>query len=522
MLPARFLLLLLLALSAVPAAALKMESYFSPAAGGGRSLEVASGAAVVKYKAGVSSAAAAAALSAAGFTVRNYFAGLDWAAVELPRGLSVAGGLALLKNIPVVAEAAPDRVFRPTRTSSDPFLGTQYALSRIQAFGAWEYGTGSDDVVIAVIDTGIDGSHPELSGKLAGTSKAFDPGNVAPPAADQPPTPACNHATRAAGAAAASSNNSVGIAGVSWGAKLLSLKVFAYADCNPACSQSSCGTTETTIAAAIDEARSQQPALGKVVINMSLGAGGACSGVLQTAVSNAVANGKVLLFAASGNAGSGSVDSPANCTGVVAVGATDNADSLASFSNAGTVMLTRGLTAPGVEVYTTDVGGAYASATGTSFAAPLAAGLAALLWSAKPAASPADIENFIFDSADDLGDAGPDREFGRGRINALKAMSLAVGDNSAMKFKGNNKAIAYPNPFRPKTQRLVSFTVPQALVGGNTEVKIYTAEGEQVRKLDGLAWDGKNELGAVMASGIYLFKVKTDKDIAAGKFALIR
>ena len=86
----------------------------------------------------------------------------------------------------------------------------------------------------------------------------------------------------------------------------------------------------------------------------------------------------------------------------------------------------------------------------------------------------------------------------------------------------SRKAVAYPNPFRPASHRLVSFSVPDALTGSELEVKVYTAEGELVKKLDSSSWDGKNAAGAPVASGIYIFRVKTDKDSAVGKMALIR
>jgi len=283
-----------------------------------------------------------------------------------------------------------------------------------------------------------------------------------------------------------------------------------------------CGTSVAAIAAAINYVIPfhNTPAAGKVVVNMSVGESGGCNtSVLQPRVDDAVTAG-LLLFAAAGNDGLPFIDSPASCGGVYAVGATDSQDKLAYFSNSDTLMITKGITAPGVNIYTTDVGNAYASASGTSFASPMTAGLAALIWSAKPSYSAAQVFDTIKNSADDLGAPGPDRDFGWGRISALKAMRLAV--TGSTQFAGTNKAVAYPNPFRPKSQRMVTFTVPVELTGSGPEVKVYTSEGELVKKLDGLAWDGRNDSGAAVASGVYIFRVKTDKDSAVGRFALIR
>jgi len=183
-------------------------------------------------------------------------------------------------------------------------------------------------------------------------------------------------------------------------------------------------------------------------------------------------------------------------------------------------MVSKGLSAPGVGVLTTDLNGGYASASGTSFASPMAAGLAALVWSAKPSYTPAQVFDVMKNSADDLGPAGPDRDYGWGRINALKALRLAStgSKDSAV----SRKASAYPNPFRPKTQALVTFTVPDSDLAGGAEVKVYTSEGELVKKLDSMAWDGRNSAGEPAASGVYIFRVKTDKDSRTGTFALIR
>lgn len=522
---------LLVLAQAGPAFALKVErlAHFSPASGRTISLAVESGSALVRFKTGISTSAASTALASSGFIIQNSFERFNWSVVALPQGMAVETGLALLKKDPIVEWAEPNRVFRSKKTSSDIYLSRQYALAQVQAFGAWEYETGfSSRVTVAIIDTGIDGSHPELSGKLVGTSRSFPTGGGAG-SNNQPPTAACNHATRVAGVAAAASDNSAGVAGISWGAKLLSLKVFSNSGCNSDCSDvtfQSCGTTEAAMAAAIDDIipLHNTAQIGKIVVNMSIGCPynescGSCSGALQTAVNSAVSAG-MIIFAAAGNGGAPFIDSPANCTGVIAVGATDLDDSLASFSNSDTLMLTKGLTAPGVDLYTTDISSGYASATGTSFSSPLTAGLAALILSAKPDLTSDQVFDKIKNSADDLGAPGPDRDYGWGRINALKALRLAVTGSKL--FAGTNKAVAYPNPFRPKTHRLVSFTIPEDMMAPNMEVKVYTSEGELVKKVTGSAWDGKNETGAAVASGVYIFRVKTDKDAAVGKLALIR
>lgn len=515
-------LLCLLPASSVFALRVERLARVLPASGRTESLEVAAGSAIIKFKTGISTSAAVASLGAAGYAVNNYSDKSPWTAVTLPETMSVASGLQVLKSFPFIDTAEPNRVFRVKRMPDDTFLTSQYALSQVQAFGAWEYETGSSSrVTVAFIDTGVSRSQPDLADKFSGTSLAFTPDSSGTQSTDDPPVPACNHATRAAGVAAAASNNAAGIAGMSWGARIISLRVFDAADCSPACAQNSCGTTEIAIGNAVAAVTGQHdgPTLGKVVVNMSLGSEGTCSGYLQSKVTAAVASG-VMLFAAAGNEGIGYIDSPANCDGVYAVGATDSQDKLASFSNSDTLMLTKGVAAPGVNIYTTDVGSGYTTVSGTSFSSPMAAGLAALIWSAAPAFTAARVFETIKNSADDLGAPGPDRDFGWGRINAMKALRLV--ETGTTQFAGTRKAVAYPNPFRPKSQRLVTFSVPADLTGSGVEVRIYTSEGELVKKMDGLGWDGRNTAGLPVASGVYFFRIKTDKDSATGRFALLR
>jgi len=514
---------LLCALPSPRAFALKVErlARVSPSSGKVSYLYVAAGSALVRFRAGVSTSAAAAQLSPAGFSVVSTLGRFNWSVVTFPAGVGVQAALSALAANPAVEWAEPNRVYKPALVPDDPYVSSQYALARVEAFGAWEYETGGASVTVAVIDTGIDGQHPELKNKIYG-SLAVNPDTLVV-SADQLPSPACNHATRVAGVAAASGNNGAGVAGMAWQARLVSLKVFLDSDCTPDCGDEngygSCSTTESAIATALGEAIPLHTGVNKVVVNMSLGSSGGCSAPMQGAV-NAAASAGLMLFAASGNAGATVVDSPANCSGVIPVGATDAQDNLAVFSNSDSTMTTKGLSAPGVELYTTDISSGYASATGTSFASPMAAGLAALIWSAKPAYSSDQIFVTMKNSADDLGPAGPDRDFGWGRINALKALRLAM--TGTTRYAGTSKAVAYPNPFRPASQRLVTFSVPQQILGSGLEVKVYTSEGELVKKLDSISWDGRNEAGAPVASGVYVFRVKTDRDSATGKMALIR
>jgi subtilisin family serine protease len=213
------------------------------------------------------------------------------------------------------------------------------------------------------------------------------------------------HGTHVAGIAAAVSNNDLGITGVSWGAKIMPLKML---------NASGTGTTFNLAKAiyfAVDN--------GAQVINMSLGAScGSGWPEVEDAVDYAVAKG-VLLIAAAGN-NQPYVFCPAAIADVVAVGATSATDVRASFSNYGPELE---VVAPGVDIYSTLVGGGYGTTNGTSMAAPFVAGLAALLRSSDPALTAGDVTTVIQNTSDDLGSPGWDPLYGHGRINAWRALA---------------------------------------------------------------------------------------------------
>ena len=522
---------------AATASALETETVGAAALGplsgipAGQTVIATSGQAIVRLSAGADLAAFDAALAGLGAS-RGVGLGPNWHLIALAPGQSVGSALPILRALPGVAAADPSRVYTLERTPNDPQVAAQYALSAVSAFAGWEYEVGTScRTTIAIIDSGIQGTQPDLSGKLANTvGQAFDP-DTGVRTVNDPPTPACNHATRVAGVAAATTDNSSGVAGMSWGAQLLSLKVFRDGDCNPAGScPGGCLTNDAGVSAAINWAVSLQntAAVGKVIINMSLGGPGACpgAGVVQTAINAAIAA-NVPVIVSAGNDG-GNVNNPGNCNGVIPVGATDSNNSVASFSSRGTALANNGLVAPGVGVVTTDLGGATASATGTSFSAPMVAGLASLILSAKPAFTPTQVSAAIRGGADGIGvsalgggTAPQGNSAGAGRMNAFKAMRIAVNGTLAG-FDGQEKPIAFPNPFKPSTTGHVTFAIPPSLQGSAAKITVYTLDGQLVKELAGQSWDGKNANGTAVASGTYIFVVNTSAGTGRGRVSVLR
>ncbi|HVE98186.1 MAG TPA: S8 family serine peptidase [Mycobacteriales bacterium] len=314
-------------------------------------------------------------------------------------------GLAALRRVPGVQFAEPEHKGSLHRSTNDPKLRDQWGLDKIGARRAWDIETGlQKDVTIAVLDTGVDFRHPDLAGRVL-------PGpNISGGNDDSQDDHM--HGTHVAGIAAASTNNRMGVAGVSWGAKVLAVKVMDKHG-----SGTSCDVAVGIIEAAKREAD---------VINLSLGFAHTCPLAFRAAVAYADHQG-ALVVASSGNSGffASPQSAPANCTGVLGVGATDHHDDLTAFTTFG---LSVDVSAPGEDILSTylDVKKnkrGYAAFSGTSMSAPFVAGLAALLIAKHPDWTPTQVSDRIIATVDDLGPPGRDDYYGAGRINAAKALA---------------------------------------------------------------------------------------------------
>ncbi|MBV5323623.1 peptidase S8, partial [bacterium] len=309
----------------------------------------------------------------------------------------VAESIAAISACPQVRYVEPNYMASIADTiPSDPNWGLQYGLINIRAPQGWDYATGSPAVTIAIIDSGVDLNHADLSAKIV---PGYDFVN-----GDSIPQDDNGHGTHVAGIAAASGNNGIGIAGVSWGARIMPIKVL----------NASGNGDFATVAAGIIWATNH----GAQVINLSLG-GASASTVLQDAVNYAYGNG-VLLAAAAGNTGSNFVLYPARYPNVIAVGAVDNANNLTAFSNYGPEL---DMVAPGASIYSTTIGG-YEYNSGTSMAVPYISGRAAILRGINN--SPDSITSEMESTALDLGPAGFDVSYGFGLIQLDKALKLAL------------------------------------------------------------------------------------------------
>ena len=283
---------------------------------------------------------------------------------------------------------------------ADPLRSQQYALNNVSFEAAWSCSgtTDGSGVVIAVVDTGVMGNHPDLNGKV---QVGFDAiANVA--GGNNDPN---GHGTHVAGIAAAYANNGAGIHGGAPGAEIMPIKVLGASG-----SGWSSDVAQGIIWAADN---------GAHVINLSLGGG--YSSVSHTAVQYAVGKG-VVVVAAAGNSGrSGSPPSyPGALSETIAVGATDAGNNHPSFSNVGSYL---DLSAPGVSILSTTNDGSYGNKTGTSMATPYVAAAAAIVRSASAGCTVAQVQAALEATADDLGAPGHDSTYGHGLIDPLDALA---------------------------------------------------------------------------------------------------
>lgn len=321
----------------------------------------------------------------------------EMAALEVPEGESMDAYMAELKKRDDIEFVEPDyQIELAVSKSKDPELAArQYHHKQIQTSTAWKQTRGSKKVVVAVIDDGMDVTHPELKKQFIAPYDALSKkkGTISPG----------KHGTHVAGLIAASADNGIWGAGVAPATKIMPIDVidnggYGY-------TSDLIHGIEYAIAADVD------------IINMSLGSyfySEALNQVIQKAHKRGI-----VIVAAAGNGGTRNAHYPSSLNNVIAVGAVTNKDVSALFSNKGPAV---DLTAPGVDVYSTLPYNQFGPLSGTSMAAPIVSGVAALIKAQKPSLSNKEIEKRLYSSSDDLGKAGRDDVYGHGRVNAKKAL----------------------------------------------------------------------------------------------------
>jgi subtilisin family serine protease len=315
--------------------------------------------------------------------------------VELPATANEMAVVKALRSNPHIKFAEPDGVVGPNLYVNDPYFGNQWHLPKIGAPTAWDARTGSG-VTIAILDSGIDVAHPDLAPQLVAGWNVFDNNSNL--------TDVSGHGTKVGGAAAAAGNNSVGVSGVSFGSRIMPIRItdpsgYAY---------------YSTIASGLTWAADH----GARVANISYSPITSSSTVLNAAQYMRSKGGVVVNSA--GN--TGALEPYAKTDLITVAGATDSSNNVTTFSSYGDFV---SVAAPGVSIYSTIVGGGYGAVSGTSFASPVIAGVYALMISANPSLPSTQLDSILFSTASDIGTAGKDQKSGWGMVNAGAAVTKA-------------------------------------------------------------------------------------------------
>ncbi len=375
---------------------------------GGQSSRIVPGRAIVRFQQGRLGTG----ISSLGTAIRGQIDPLGIAVVDTTDNRAVRA-LADLRSSGAIVYSEPETVVSCNLALSHPMASRQGGLRSVGAPRAWDWTRGRPEVVVAILDTGIDLEHPDLRARLV-PGISFVPGTFSPQDDH-------GHGTHVGGIVAAEPVTPDGALGVAPGCRLMPVKVL---DAQGA------GTTSRIcqgIVWAVDH--------GARVLNLSLGgAGGGKS--LEAAVAYAISRG-VVVVAAMGNEGANVQEYPAGYPGVIAVGATDDEGRIASFSNVGRWI---SVSAPGSDVYSTlpmrsftllseDPGAApgHGVLSGTSMATPFVSGVAALVLSAQPALSPDAVRARLERTAQDLATPGFDTMTGFGLVQADLALGLSRG-----------------------------------------------------------------------------------------------
>jgi subtilisin family serine protease len=332
-----------------------------------------------------------------------------------------------LKNDPDVEYAQPNYIYKSCAEPDDPEFPDQYAHQLIQMTDAWDISTGSRDVVVALLGTGVDVNHPDLKDNIwINQDEIPDNGEDDDQngyiddiygwnfeSANNQVTPETEyygiegHETMVAGVVAAVGNNGVGVAGINWQCSIMALRVSVY-------------ITSAEVAEGLDYATAN----GAHILNMSFGSdefGPEGDPIVKEAIDNAYTGG-ILLTGSAGNDDNAMPNYPAAYFNVMAVASTDGEDIKTGHSSFGPWV---DITAPGTDIVTTDLGGEYISTAGTSFSAPYVGAVGALVLSYRPGLTNMELRAILENTTDPVyyGLVDPDICYiGTGRVNAYQAL----------------------------------------------------------------------------------------------------
>jgi serine protease len=391
----------------------------------------------------------------------------------------------------------PEYIDKLYFTPNDPSISSQYYLNLIKAFDAWDITQGSDDVVIAIVDSGGNLTHSDLADKLYinpnenSTNSNDDDGNgfiddwrgwdfvgadslnvnnssfLGDNDPSVPKGGPLNHGTAVAGCAAASTNNGIGIAGVGFNTKILFTK---HSGDNQNAGGIYRGYSGILYAAELLYTNGK-----KAIINASWG-GPTRSQIAQDVITYVTLERGALVIAAAGNGESSAPHYPSSYDHVLSVAATNQTDIKAGFSNFGKTV---DISAPGVSIRTTSFDNAYTTLGGTSFSAPIVSGAAALVWAHNPTFTPTQVAEQLRVSADEslyTVNSGFTRMLGKGRLDIFRALTLELPSIRAQKPRLVNHQGTALQPGQPG-KLFMTFTNFLKSSSSGTQVTITSLSG---------------------------------------------
>jgi len=440
--------------------------------------QYAAGHIIAKPRHGVSSAQFVDAMARHGAKNHGQVHATNIHLVDVPAGDEVVMAQQLALDPSVEFAEVDRRVPVQVTTANDPYYANAWHLAKIGAPTAWDTAKG-DGVVVAIIDSGVDSTHPDLAGKLVPGWNLYDNNSNT--------SDVYGHGTEVAGVVGALSNNSLGVTSVAWNTKLMPVRV----------SMTDGSAYLSTIANGITWAADH----GANIANCSF-ATLTGSSTIQNAANYMRSKGGIVVVAA-GNYGT--LDSTPNTTAMISVSATDSNDALTSWSSYGPYV---DVAAPGAGIWTTTNGGGYAAVSGTSFSSPMTAAVLALEKSANPALSNTQLESILESTAVDLGTPGYDYYFGYGRINAAAAVAAAAAT-----------VVINTTPVADTTAPTTSIASPTGgtTVSGTVSVSVSASDNVGVTRVD--LYAGTTLVGSVSALP-YTFSLNT-KNFANGSLNLI-
>jgi len=354
---------------------------------------------LVRFRAGTQVAQQESIVSSVGATRLDVIPQIGVQLLELPAGAEAEAGVQALRARPEVSFAELDRLVPQAEVQpNDPFYAYQTMSAQVRLPQAWSTTTGSAGVTVAIVDGGVDASHPDIAPNIVPGWNFYD---------DSPDTSDIDgHGTKAAGTVGAVGNNAQGVAGCAWTAKIMPIRTS-----NPAGQGEVFAISKGLVWAADHGAR---------VANLGYDLGDTTGSAVSTAAEYFQSRGGVVTTAA-GNDGA-SLNLPSDPY-LLVVSAITPFNTLTSWSNSGTHV---DLSAPETS-WTTIAGGGYGQALGTSYSSAFVAGVAALALSVDPTLTGEELRDLLTNSSDDLGPAGWDPGFGWGRLNAERAVAMALG-----------------------------------------------------------------------------------------------